>query len=309
MEKKFSTYEQLIQRLKEKGLNVQDEKKAIEVLNETGYYSLVCGYKQLLKTPDGKEYRQDASFEDMVALYSFDQTLRSLFLKYLIQFEKALKAQISYAFCQNFGIDQKEYLNIANYQYSPHDVVRVQKLIQVLSDLATKQTNFQYINHYQTKYHNVPLWVLINAVTFGSLSVMFHYLPQKLQSQISKHYPIYANELESILEVLTKFRNVCAHGERLFSYSTRTEIADFALHSKMGIIRNNGVLVSGKRDLFAVVISLRYVLSNEQFKVFKKELSQLIAAFTAECDLISEEELLTQMGFPSNWKMISRHKL
>ena len=142
MEKRFNTYEELIQRLKDKGLTVLDEKMALETLSEIGYYSLVCGYKQLLKDSDGSQYRQDTCFEDIVTLYSFDQTLRNLFLTYLIQFEKAIKARIAYTFCQKYGVDQNEYLNIANYNVQPTESVRAKKLMSILNDLATKQMNF-----------------------------------------------------------------------------------------------------------------------------------------------------------------------
>ena len=54
---------------------------------------------------------------------------------------------------------------------------------------------------------------------------------------------------------MTKFRNVCAHGERLYSYQTRNDIPDTALHHKLGIPKNGTQYSMGKHDLFAIVIA------------------------------------------------------
>ena len=68
-----------------------------------------------------------------------------------------------------------------------------------------------------------------------------------------------------MLEVLTKFRNVCAHNERLFSYNTKNDISDLPLHKKMQIPQNGQQYIYGKHDYFALVLSFRYLLPNKDF--------------------------------------------
>ena len=62
------------------------------------------------------------------------------------------------------------------------------------------------------------------------------------------------------LKVLTLYRNVCAHNERLFSYHTYIDIPDTLLHKKLGISKNGSKYIYGKNDLFSVVIAFRYLL-------------------------------------------------
>lgn len=82
-------------------------------------------------------------------------------------------------------------------------------------------------------------WVLINVLTFGNLSKMYQVLPQSLQSKICKDWgTINRHQMEQFLSVLTKFRNVCAHGERLFTYHTMDNISDLPLHQKLSIPKN-----------------------------------------------------------------------
>jgi len=110
------------------------------------------------------------------------------------------------------------------------------------------------------------------------------------------------------LRLLTHFRNVCAHNERLFSYKDRYDIPDTVLHQKLGIPMRGQQYILGKKDLFSVVISFRYLLSNEDFIAFKKSLSALIAKTDKSSPILSEKILLDSMGFPPNWKMITRYK-
>ncbi|MEQ3073901.1 Abi family protein [Blautia wexlerae] len=50
---------------------------------------------------------------------------------------------------------------------------------------------------------------------------MFRVFPQSLKSKVSKNFePLNQHQMEQFLSVLTKYRNVCAHGERLFTYRT-----------------------------------------------------------------------------------------
>lgn len=136
-------------------------------------------------------------------------------------------------------------------------------------------------------------------------------LPQDIQIKISRNYPcINESQLVSILAVMVKFRNVCAHGERLFTYRTTDSIPDLPLHVKLGIPRKGIQYKNGKSDLFSVVIALRYLLSNAWYKEFIKELKKLIDKYLKKNDSISEQELYEKMGFPNNWKTITRfHKL
>lgn len=306
MPKPFITYDQQIALLKNKHLIISDEDAAKRVLAQIGYFSLIGGYKHPFKNKTTKMYRDGVTFEDIVMLYNFDESLRRLFLRYLLMIERSIKARVAYVFCDAHGDSQAEYLKPSNYINTPAKQTGVNRLISTLSQLATRPTDYPYINHHQNIHHNVPLWVLINAVTFGSVSKMFGFLTQNLQSRICREYPLNIRQMDQILSVLTKYRNACAHGERLFSYTTRDDIPDLPLHAKLGISKRGNQYVHGKHDLFAVVIAFRYLLPADVFSDFKQELAKEIDRFSKKCASLSQSDLLSEMGFPSNWKNISR---
>ena len=104
------------------------------------------------------------------------------------------------------------------------------------------------------------------------------------------------------------FRNICAHGERLYSYKTKNAIPDFPIHDKLGIIKKGKQYECGKHDLFAVVISLRYLLPKDLFKKFKQELANLLSKHLSATSCYTEKEFLKYMGFPENWIKITRYR-
>ncbi len=153
------------------------------------------------------------------------------------------------------------------------------------------------------------MWVLTNALTFGNISKMYMLLPQDIQIKVSRNYPcINESQMTSMLTVMVKFRNVCAHGERLFTYRTVDSIPDLPIHKKLGITQKGTQYINGKNDLFSVVIALRYLLNDGWYREFIKGLKALIDKYLKKHDSIEEQELYERMGFPENWRKITRYR-
>lgn len=238
-------------------------------------------------------------------MYRFDEELRSLFLKNILKFERKLHSVISYHFTQTYGEQQSFYLDKNNYNYIPIHTNGIDKLVRRLGTLANIRSDYEYVNYHRNNYNNVPLWVLINAISLGSVSKFYKYSKPSLQSKICKEFPdLNEIQLEQILSVITKFRNVCAHGERLFSYRTNDSIGDLLIHQKLNIPIFHQKYKYGKQDLFAVVISLRYVLPKDDFVIIKRQLDFLIDKLVNTTHL-NQNDILSAMGFPLNWKKIT----
>ncbi len=186
------------------------------------------------------------------------------------------------------------------------DLIRLTHSLQKAISLPSK---YAYIEHSANTYHNVPLWVATNALTFGQISKMYQYATTDIRAKISKNFQhISEKQLHQFINIVGKCRNVCAHGERLFSFKINETIPDTLLHQKLQIQRVHNHYVYGKQDLFAVVIALRYLISNDEFKQFKAALSKLIKSVLKQCPHLTEQQLLDHMGFPANWDKISRYR-
>lgn len=119
MPKPFLTYEQQLVKLRdEKCIVIENESMTLSKLQQVGYYSLVSGYKHLFRIPTQKTYKGGTTFREIVALYEFDESLRELFLHYLLHIERHIRSLLSYYFTEKYGESQSAYLTKTNYNYA-----------------------------------------------------------------------------------------------------------------------------------------------------------------------------------------------
>lgn len=129
MERKpFLTYEQQVEKLRSKELKISDEEYAVCLLKKYSYFDLISGYKSPFKMKNGK-YKANVAIEDIYALYCFDDKLRALILRYVLKIEKHIKSLISYSFCEEYGEDQSQYMNVTNFNYTDKMQEEINKLV------------------------------------------------------------------------------------------------------------------------------------------------------------------------------------
>ena len=74
-------------------------------------------------------------------------------------------------------------------------------------------------------------------------------------------------------------------------------------HKKLHIQKVNSRYQQGKSDLFATVISLKYLLDAADFRQFYYELKKVIKKYN------SSDKTMELMGFPANWMSILKIKV
>ncbi|MCM1185561.1 MAG: Abi family protein [Lachnoclostridium sp.] len=306
--KPFLTYQEQIDKLKnDKKLQIEDEAYAITLLKRHSYFALISGYKRPFKRKDGT-YQEHTSIEDIYALYSFDNALRNIMLCKILIVEKHIKSLISYSFCEEYGSLQQTYLDATKYNYIPENQAGINKLIVKLTTIASDPKDYPYIQYQKDTYHNIPLWVMMKALPMGSASKMYSYLPPKIQTKVSQEYPyINESELARMLDLLSRIRNVCAHNERLFDYNyQKGAIKDSYIHQVLNIPKKGLKYKIGKSDLFAVLISLKYLLDRDEFEDLIKQIQEQLDTLYSLSKHIHSEQMRKYMGFPINWRDIQR---
>lgn len=287
----------------DKNLVIHDIDAARQILRKTSYFSLISGYKNTFKSPTTGKYIDGTTFEDIYCLYRFDHELRNIFLKYMLIAERSVKSSLAYHFSAVYGENQKQYISQTHYLITPHTQKSIQKLIGIFNFHLSHYSEHAYINHYKTRHHNVPLWIMVQVLTIGQLSHMFDYLKATVPIKVCNDFHrIERKDMHSFLSIMTKHRNVCAHGERFFNYTTKDSITDTLIHKKLHIQKVNGRYQNGKNDLFSEVIILKYLLDKEDFRNFYYELKRCLNAQSPTKDI------LQIMGFPENWMTILRLK-
>lgn len=240
---------------------------------QTGYFPLTNGYKEAYKNPVTNQFQDGVTFEDIYELYQFDNDLRSIFIKYILMAERNIKSSLSYHFCLVYGDMQNDYLDISHYDYSGKKKIVIQNMLKIMKGQLRSDSDYVYIRHYMMKYKYVPLWVLFNVLTIGQLSKIYSCQKGRVQIQVCQDFgPIKINEMTKMLAVMTKFRNVCAHNDRLFDFRTKDALCDMKIHERLSLPRESGRYMYGKNDLFAQLIILKLLLSEDEFKALFHEL-------------------------------------
>lgn len=311
MDKPFQSYEDLVVKLRdEKKLTIPDEDRVIELLKKHSYFSLVSGYKTLFKQPNG-EYRPGTTIEDLLALFEFDNELRDIFFHAIQIIEKHIKSLLSHAFVAKYGAEQQEYLNPENYMLTGVSAIdtykrcaEVKRLIQVFEGKVHPPFEQKYIEHQWKAHGNVPLWVVIKAVTLGTTSKMYSLCTQDVQAAVSKEFPsVTESQLVGMLDFLTRVRNVCAHNERLYSFNTgkKRAIQAMPLHAQLGIGKKKSYYKRGQYDLFAAMVCFKYLLSADEYKETVQKIDNQLNLLCQKTKQIHKTKILSCMGFPPNW--------
>ncbi|MGF7185317.1 abortive infection bacteriophage resistance protein [Desulfitispora alkaliphila] len=320
MDKLFSTIEDQIKKLDSRGLNVSDP-GVKGVLEKENYYNVINGYKELFidKTYTGpdEKYKDGADFNELYSLYLFDRELKNIFIKYILEIENNVKAVLSHDFSKKYGHDN--YLKISNFDISVkpwEKKTAAQKIGEVASLIANMQRdisrqlskNNPMISHNMLTYGYVPLWVLVNSLTLGTISVFYSYLKQKDQNDVGRKFNLRPDEMTKILFVLTIYRNACAHDERFYNLKALKNdtkpnmIKTNDIHYKLNIPKdksNNPIY--GKNDLFSIMIISKLILHEDTFGKFAELVKSEIANLSGRLKTISIKDVLEEMGFPLNW--------
>ena len=206
--KPFLNYEEQINNLiEQKGMIVNDHKFAVSKLEDISYFALIDGYKNLFYNPMTRKYKEGTTFEDLVALYEFDEKLRTLIFRYLCHFEQKMRSLISYHFCDTYSEKQEDYLNAVHYNNSGANKKKIAALIAILDREAKKSTDHAYVVYQRKTYGNVPMWVIMKTLTFGQMSKMYSFLTTSMKTKISRHFD-YVSEKELIQYMKALYKSI-----------------------------------------------------------------------------------------------------
>ncbi|KJS86277.1 MAG: hypothetical protein JM58_07205 [Peptococcaceae bacterium BICA1-8] len=309
-EKVFKSHNSQLRILRSRGLIVKSNAK--KILETENYYNVINGYKDLFlnHAATTETYKTGAEFTEIFALYEFDRELRFIFLKRLLKIENQIKSIIAYKFSEKYKHDN--YLKLVNFDsYSRNaklqDIMRVISTFQrAISDQSGKHNA---VTHYVTDYGYVPLWVLVNVLTFGNISKFYGVLKLQDRQAIAKEFGIQENVFKSYLKLMSIFRNVCAHDERLYNTKiVNLEIVSGPIHTRLAIPRTqNGKYACGTNDMFALLICLKEFLPKRQKGEFAETIRQIdkeIEKLQGKIHTVNINDILLLMGFPANWKIL-----
>lgn len=224
--KKATTLSEQIALLRRRGMTIDDESKAKEVLLDIGYYRLGFYWFPYEKAHPQKglrthEFRKGARFDHVVKLYYFDFNLRNMLMKYLNRIEINFKTFLTYHVSTLYPDSPTWFADpaIVSREY-------IQEFDKIVYTDKFKKSYPAIKRHHQIHKNDryAPAWKTIEYMTFGAVIHLFHaLLDQSTRMAICRHFGIRQQKIfDSYMKVVLLIRNYCAHGNILYDLALPT---------------------------------------------------------------------------------------
>ena len=299
--KEFRTLDEQVSILKNKGLEINNEEQVKDILLRENYF-FINGYRSMFYTKDRK-FIPGTKFSELYSTFLFDRNVRNLLFKNLLVVENNIKSIISYQLSKKYGYKESDYLNPKNFTRDIKESRRVEDVLNKMKrQIRINGEKHTATFHYMTKYNYVPLWILVKVLSFGLINELFGILKEEDKQEISDIYGLDKDTLKIYIQLLSNYRNLCAHEDIVFDHRTQVYIDDTKYHELLNLKQNDlGEYIQGKTDLFAVVIIFKQMLQKERFNEFMRELNVCFEVFSNNVSIIKIEKLYDRMGFPINY--------
>lgn len=227
-DKPFKTYNQQMKHLRESKLLECSGSEDKEILAKCGYFNLINGYKdpfvQSVDSNGKHTYIGKTSIKHFYYVKEFDDELRSILLKNLTKVEEEIRTLVSHKFDYINNKGKISWFDIEAY----NENVSIQQKMRVISKCYEdiERNKMDYTKHYIDNHSSIPTWIFIKTIQFSNFINFIDICKPEIPKSICKLYSIYDKNgiadtklLISILHLLRKSRNACAHNERIYCLS------------------------------------------------------------------------------------------
>ena len=189
---------------------------------------------------------------------------------------------------------------------SEENIGSVIKLIGDIQQEIARQMSkhHQVVNHYMSEYGYIPLWVLVNVLTFGKITTFYKLMKPADKVTVAKKFCIASDELHKYMDMCSLARNKCAHDERFFDIKFRRSLhaKSIAKLSVLSLSRDaKGSYLSGTNDAYAIEIIFAMLLSKTDTREFVSAMKSTFAKLAKELHTISVTDVMNIMGYSNSW--------
>ncbi len=285
------TFEEQLKLLKERGLIVNDDQEALAQLSTISYYRLSAyWYPFRVRDNNGiiqSEFIEDANFNDIIKLYEFDRHLRLLLIDAIERVEIHIRTLMTYHLGHEYGAFG--HTDASNFRASFRHRDWLNRLEQEI-----KRSSDSFITHYRTNYDGfptLPIWMLTEVMTLGSLSVAYNGLTNSDKRSISSKLGLHYNRLSDWMRTLTYIQNICTHHGRLWNRELSIQ------PENVSDVNWNSPITPRKDRLFYILLILRSLLkTTKNGDEWHRQCNTLLEP------IATEDKWRIAMGMPENWE-------
>lgn len=296
--KEFKTYNEQVDILVRRGMDIGDRDEAIFLLQQVSYYRL-SGYcypfREFKNSSRADTFFPGTRLRDVVDLYRFDSRLRTATFTALTPIELAIRAHLGH---ELGSLDPLIHLD-PNKLGVTVDTPKKEKYNSWRKryDRELESSREDFVNHHKQKYGgNLPVWAATEIMDWGSLTYLYELSPRSVQNIISSQCNLTAPQLRSWLKALNIVRNICAHHGRLFNrvHAISPKLPAQGTHTDLDCINTDWKRTFGQLTLVQLLL--------DRLNVGNKKLLPTVVQSFPEVQIVP----ISHMGAPDNWQTASR---
>lgn len=261
---KFSSYSSMLERLRDKGLSIDNPALDIELLKARGYYNLVNRYKEHFQSEKDGLFPPHTHLTDLYYYHRVEDDLINILFKFTISFEQRFKEAMAFILARDFGLTLEEYLDPLKFRNRNKRQKITQFILKQVKECSDNPTAY-----YKKEYQQVPPWIMLSNLTLGQTRMLFSIFRMKQTKYVvGELLPIHSDlyswrslepetfvkeslsfqelreinnddEFDNIIDkrgqalieltrnmitVIKDFRNTLAHGNRLIGFRSRQQL-------------------------------------------------------------------------------------
>lgn len=284
--KEAKSIEELLTIWESKKLIISDPDKALDIIKKHNYYRLSGYAKYFYISKEQRNFKAETTFDDIYNLYLFDGELRSLIFNLTEEVELNFRSYIASYIANNFGT--LGYLNSNNF----FNINYHENFCKIVKEKIEQYKDKPFIEWHIKNYNsNIPIWVLVEILSFTNLSMLYSNFKNKDQKNIirknysSKAVVVKPLRIKDWIHSICDVRNICAHSEKLFNLnSICLEMPEEYREFKE---KNN--------NLFAILLILKeLILDQSKWNNFIQDLEHIIVKYNFN--------MFSLLGFNHDWK-------
>lgn len=268
--KPFRTIDEQIEILeRDKKLVIENKEIAREFLSHVNYYRFINAYGLEFYDKITNTYIKGATFNILYEIYMCDKAIRNSLFTKIETIEIKLRTAVAYVLGKIGALSYKDSnIYVDNFAMT--------KFTETIDKEVENQSKTSFIYHYKTKYNGIPVWVIVETLSFGTLSIMYRNLKSQLKKDIlnmviakkAKPGDYYFSKWIHQISIL---RNTCAHYGRLYDKSFESlDILPFNNKYKSTI---------NTCKLFNLIIPIMKILSDEDCRELNEDIIKIKSAF------------------------------
>lgn len=306
--KPWIDYEAQIDKLRSRGLQIDDENFAKQFLSYSNYYRFT-GYCLRFQYKDQhtqeRVFSSNISFSQVTDLYNIDKQLRNCISDALELIEVSFRSAVAYHFAESYGPFGHTIKDNFDRKFVHRPTGEDGKLEKSGYDIwhadlikETERSKELFVTHFKDRYSqypDLPIWTALEICSFGTLSKMFKNMLRVDMRPIAERYKLQASTLDTWIHTFVYVRNICAHHSRLWDkkLSIKPQLPPGKIWDP---VRNSS------DKLYSIAMLLNWILAYDSFD--KQEVSSWKKQFEEIMDTLFQKfpTLAGYTGFPLNWK-------